>query len=191
MSRFKPLNLRPAGARPSGRFKLTRLDPAEIKVSLVTSTPTSSWGGARPLGLIARLGLAASLVLGWGSVATARARDFQGKEFVGITHFGTFVIEPGNTELETIFTSPILRFHLEGDECILSWNVELAPSAQAIFELRAIYPDRTTKYFTMGIWSGNTTPGSRRSVRGQSDAAGNVDTDILRLAQKASEFQIR
>jgi len=64
-------------------------------------------------------------------------------------------------------------------------------SACLKIEARAIYPDHATKWYIMGLWSGDPAQHPRESVRRQKDEDGNVDTDTLSLQQPAERFQLR
>lgn len=117
--------------------------------------------------------------------------DFQGKEFLGLTNFQAFAVAPAATNEETWFTSPALPFHIEGDQLILSWNIELAPTAYSIMEVRALYQQNVTPWFTLGIWAGEASRVPRGSLPGQAGPAGKVETDVLHLTKAASAFQVR
>ena len=58
-------------------------------------------------------------------------------------------------------------------------------------EVRALYPDRATKYYTMGLYSTDSTTHPRGSVAGQKDADGDVWTDTLILRFPCRRVQVR
>src|SRR5690606_1744133 len=58
-------------------------------------------------------------------------------------------------------------------------------------EARGIYPDHTTKFYTMGLWSEDPAKFPRESVRGQRDSGGKVSTDTLILSNLCEKAQVR
>jgi hypothetical protein len=87
------------------------------------------------------------------------------------------------------------------DELVVSWNADAPQGTYLKVEVRAVYPDGPTKFYTMGLWSGDSpssgvpsanqgVPG-RESVRGQRDDNGDVHTDTLALKRAAKQLQIR
>jgi hypothetical protein len=58
-------------------------------------------------------------------------------------------------------------------------------------EVRAIFPGRATKWYTMGMWAGDPARHPRESVRQQKDDDGDVETDTLILQPSAERFQLR
>jgi len=109
--------------------------------------------------------------------------------FVAITNFSNFSDSPGATPGEIILTSPQINTAIAWDELIASWNV---PSGVWLkIEARAIYPDHTTKYYTLGLWSDDPVRHPRHSVREQQDADGTVKTDTLVLQRHGAQAQLR
>jgi hypothetical protein len=139
--------------------------------------------------------LALMIVLMFFSVfsmkSLATALDSRGLQFIPFKSFTSFTKTVGANTNETVLTSPEIRTVIPWDELIVSWNVELAAEAALTVEARAIYPDRTTKWYTMGLWSVDPTKNPRKSVRRQKDDDGNVDTDTLALNQAAERVQVR
>src|SRR5580658_9415917 len=92
---------------------------------------------------------------------------------------------------------PNLNFPEKGEQCVLnfdavdpkitfdqviaSWNVQSAPTASLLVEVRAHGAGYDTKWYTMGRWSLDGRAAPRASLNGQKDADGNVDTDTLTL----------
>jgi hypothetical protein len=58
-------------------------------------------------------------------------------------------------------------------------------------EARGIYPDRATKFYTLGRWSDDLAEHPRESVAGQDDGDGAVLTDTLRLVRPGAKVQLR
>src|SRR2546423_8008540 len=117
--------------------------------------------------------------------------DVFGNQFIGFSRFADFTKSKGDQKDELVLTSPTIRTALTWTELIASWNVELPPAGALKMEVRAIYPDHTTKYFVMGLWSLDPAKHPRESVLEQKDADGNVHTDTLRLTQPTQDFQLR
>ncbi|HME80466.1 MAG TPA: peptidase C39 family protein [Candidatus Eremiobacteraceae bacterium] len=74
---------------------------------------------------------------------------------------------------------------------IASWNVQTPGGSSVAVELRARIGARWTRWYSMGMWSADLQGGKRRSVDGQKDADGRVDTDTLTLAARADAFDVR
>jgi hypothetical protein len=74
------------------------------------------------------------------------------------------------------------------DELVLSWNVKRAERTSIKFEARVIRSEKTTNWYTMGIWS---IDGGRSSIQGQKDDDAQVLTDTLRLVKPGGKVEIR
>lgn len=121
----------------------------------------------------------------------AATPDFRGVQFIPFRSFGTFTASVGSNRNETILTSPEITTRIAWNELIASWNADLKPGASLKVEVRALYPNRATKWFVLGLWSPDPMRRPRESVRQQQDADGNVDTDTLILSQPAERAQVR
>lgn len=106
----------------------------------------------------------------------SRAADLRGAEFIGFSKFE----HDGN-----VLTPPIVAPAVYWDELVISWN--LRGAGQATIEAQVIYPDHTTKFYNMGIWSA----GERRSVKNQNDDDAKVDTDTLIIKKPGGKVQAR
>ncbi|MDB6020714.1 MAG: hypothetical protein JWQ04_571 [Pedosphaera sp.] len=95
----------------------------------------------------------------------------------------------GATAGETVLTSPEFSVPIAWDELVASWNV--TPGVYLKVEARAVYPDRTTKYYTLDTWSDDPAKHPRESVGRQRDADGTVSTDTLILARHGGKVQLR
>lgn len=123
--------------------------------------------------------------------AAAKAPDARGIQFLAFKSFTKFTRTAGDNPGETVLTSPEITTRIEWDELIASWNTDMPASTWLKIEARAIYPERTTKWFIQGLWSGDPARHPRESVRRQRDADGNVDTDTLQLKQPTRKIQLR
>jgi hypothetical protein len=119
------------------------------------------------------------------------AADCRGSQFFGWTDFSSFTAAPGSQSNERVLTSPILAAGLAWKELVASWNVALPSHGGLRVEARALYDERATKFYTLGLWSSDPQKQPRESVSGQKDDNGDVLTDTLVLARPARQFQIR
>jgi hypothetical protein len=76
-------------------------------------------------------------------------------------------------------------------EAVPSWNLDRPERAQMSIEAKVVYPDRETKYYSFGTWSGSHLIGSRFSIEGQKDADGTVLTDTMRMVRPGGKIQFR
>ena len=136
---------------------------------------------------------AASGALVWLALAAAGEGelDRRGAQFIGFTDFGAFAESAGALPGEKVLTSPEIAARIHWNELVASWNVELADGAYLKVEARALYPQRATKYYTMGLYSGNPLRHPRQSVRHQADADADVATDTLILREPCGRVQVR
>jgi hypothetical protein len=74
-------------------------------------------------------------------------------------------------------------------EAIPSWQAEAPGGSTLEIYLRALVDGRWTRWWNMGVWSGD--PRRRFSVEGQEDTDGKVATDTLSLRQPAEALQWR
>lgn len=123
--------------------------------------------------------------------ATESLRVKRGSHIEMIADFSKFQAQ--KTEKGTwTFTSPEMESPLEWHETVLSWNLKSPmPEDYLQVEIKAIYPDRATKFYHMGEWSLTGQPFPRRSVNKQADDDGDVLTDTLSLKRPAKGWQVR
>ncbi|HWH70052.1 MAG TPA: C39 family peptidase [Candidatus Sulfotelmatobacter sp.] len=117
--------------------------------------------------------------------------DSRGHQFIGFSRFSSFETSAGARPRELVLTSPVLTSHLGWDELIASWNAETPADTYLKIEVRALYPERATKYYVMGLWSSDPARFPRESVLQQKDDDGDVSTDTLRLKHPCSRVQVR
>ena len=72
------------------------------------------------------------------------------------------------------------------DELVASWNATTPGGSWITIEMAASGSGRTTKWYTMGIWTSDVTPAHRTSVGGQADTDGTVAIDTFIRAKKAA-----
>jgi hypothetical protein len=123
--------------------------------------------------------------------ASVRGSDLRANQFIGFTNFSGFAKTQGTQAAETVLTSSEINAQLKWDELVVSWNAEMPTGAYLKVEARAIYDDKPTKYYTMGIWSADSARHPRESVPRQKDELGDVSTDTLILKQPCERLQVR
>ena len=111
--------------------------------------------------------------------------------FIGLDRFSKFEKSRGTETNETVLTSPQFSIPIAWNEFVASWNADAPSGSHLKIEARGIFPDHTTKYYTMGLWSKDNTGVERQSVRGQKDDDGNVSTDTLVLNKPGAKLQLR
>src|SRR6476660_44756 len=102
-----------------------------------------------------------------------RATDFRGAQFSAF-----------KKEDHTL-TSKLIEPAINWDEMVVSWN--LRGKGEATVEARLIYPDVTSTWYQLAIWSAS----ARRSVNGQDDANVKVDTDTLHAKKPGAKIEVR
>jgi hypothetical protein len=122
--------------------------------------------------------------------SNAEVLPARGIQFIPFNSLSAFKKSRG-TNGETIFTSREIHSRIPWNELIASWNADMPTNGYLRIEVRAIYEDRSTKWFTMGLWSGDPERHPRESVRRQKDDDGDVDTDTLALSKLAERVQVR
>lgn len=111
--------------------------------------------------------------------------------FIEITSVAGWQKSPGPGLRETTLTSPEFSAPLAWDELVMSWNATTPPGTGLKFEARAIYPERATAFYALGIWAEDTAERPRESVLNQKDQDGDVQTDTLVLKREANRLQLR
>lgn len=80
------------------------------------------------------------------------------------------------------------------DELVASWNAMTPANTWITIEMAATGSGRTTKWYTMGIWTSGLDAAHRTSVGGQGDADGFVAIDTFIRSKKAApldSYQLR
>ena len=146
-----------------------------------------------PLARLTRAWLLRVLLLGAVSLpaGTAWALDARGGQFIAFDSLSHFERSRGTRPREVVYTSPVLDAQLKFNELVASWNADMPDGTYLKVEVRALYLDGATKYYTMGLWTGNPARFPRESVAGQKDDDGDVKTDTLVLNRPANRVQVR
>ena len=124
-------------------------------------------------------------------VTAAQPAPPQQCRFIGLRSFAGFNVGLSSNANETVLLSPVFRAPLAWNELVVSWNAITPPGAWLKVEVMGIYPDHSTKYYTMGVWSSDTNGNSCYSVTNQADADGTVNTDTLVLNRAGADTQYR
>ena len=94
----------------------------------------------------------------------------------------------GQTQMGQVLTSPETAAPPFTD-LIPSWNATTTPAGSSLnLEVRVRQAGGWTRWYSFGTWM---SEGERRSVDGQRDAAGTLDTDTLSLNAPATAYQYR
>lgn len=109
----------------------------------------------------------------------SRGTDFRGAQFIGISDFSDFR-KDGDT-----LTSKRIEPAINWDQMVVSWN--LRGKGEATFEARLVHPDKTSRWYQLGIWSSS----ARRSVNEQNDSNAKVDTDTLIAKKPGAKVEAR
>jgi hypothetical protein len=123
--------------------------------------------------------------------AFSKTFNARGVQFIGFKSFSSFKKSAGERPGEIVLTSRQIRARMSWDELIASWNAEMPATTFLKIEARAIYAAHTTRWYVMGLWSGDSARHPRESVRRQSDADGDVKTDTLVLQKPTERIQVR
>jgi len=95
---------------------------------------------------------------------------------------------------EGTWTSAPQSVPFDFDELVASWNATTPGGSWITIEMAATGSGRTTKWYTMGIWTSDATPAHRTSVGGQGDADGFVAIDTFirdKQAAALNSYQIK
>jgi hypothetical protein len=151
------------------------------RICLLTSAATAHWHRNTTLCFL----LAGLLP------CSADALDHRGSQFIPIRFFSDFQNEPGSNQSERVLTSHKITSDISFNELVISWSAELRTNEHLKIEVRAVYPSRMTKYYTMGLWAVDPAIHPRESVLHQKDGDGDVKTDTLLLKDPCDTVQIR
>ena len=135
-----------------------------------------------------RWGLFCLAFIAWTRLLPAQT-PHHGRQFVGLDNFSEFTVARGELPGDLVFLSPEIVTDIRWNELIVSWNVNREGTLK--IEARTAYSGRSTRFYTLGIWSGSTTDHQRRSLKNQKDADAEVLTDVLSLNLSSDRIQLR
>lgn len=172
------------------RFEFENERPSVARAGLVLNPRVRFLRqGTRRLRPFVLLLVTAVLLTTLGATGAASVPGGNRCAFIGITNLSGFSKSEGTPANETVFTSRELTAPIDWDELVVSWNAP--PGVHLKVEARAIYPSHSTQYYTMGLWSDDTTHFPRESVRRQRDQDGSVKMDTLVLSNAVRKLQLR
>ncbi len=120
---------------------------------------------------------------------TAAAAEHRGSRFHGWTTFSEWQRSSNSTE--QVWLSPVVECPFGWDQLVVSWNAEAPAGTGLEFAVRALGPDRSTKWCSMGSWTQSAGVCRRQSTNGQKDSDGDVRTDTLALRHGWRRAQVR
>ena len=156
-----------------------------------SETCSCSWRNRRSCLQFAALLLLVLFCAGCQTVGHRSAFDARGNQFIGFDSFSTFAQAAGERAGEVVMTSPEIATRINWNELVASWNAEAPAGAYLKIEARAIYANRATKFYMLGLWSSDPALQPRESVLNQQDDNGNVATDTLVLREPCDRIQVR
>jgi hypothetical protein len=115
------------------------------------------------------------------------AGSHRGIQFIGFTNFQSFTTETNAGALT--LSSPEIRPEVNWNELVPSWNYR--GTNALTLEVKAVFPDRETKWYSFGDWSSNTNAFPRHSIKDQQDTNGTVLTDTLQMKQSGGTVRLR
>jgi hypothetical protein len=124
------------------------------------------------------------------AVNAAERKDFRGTRFIGFDRFDSF--QTTVTSNGTQLTSSVIFPQLRWNELIASWNLRGNPTNTLTIQARAGFRHRGSKWYNLGTWTLKpVSEQDRSSLRGQEDENGTVQTDILKLKERAFLLEVR
>ncbi len=139
--------------------------------------------------------------------ADATPRSFTRLALDGGTRDGTFNTDLRGTLLSTpsrgryadpfgrtlddergTWTSETVRTPFAFDELIASWRATTPAGTWIDIQMRASGASRTTKWYTLAVWSSGDDTIHRTTVKGQDDRDGRVNVDTFEKAEGAPEL---
>ncbi len=113
----------------------------------------------------------------------------RGRYFMGITDFSRWTEEKDEGAVRLL--SPEFAAPIAWNQLVISWNTDASAETGLMIEARALYSERTTRWYTLGLWTLDSRKGVRESVNGQKDAEAEVQTDTLVLKLPTERAQVR
>jgi peptidase C39-like protein len=86
------------------------------------------------------------------------------------------------------WTSTAVRPPFEFDQLVASWNATTPSGTWIEVQMRASGASRTTKWYTLAIWSSSDDTIHRTTMKRQDDADGRVNVDTFEKAIRAAEL---
>lgn len=134
------------------------------------------------------LGFAA---MAFASVALGSHTPQKALAFRTIEGLAGFEQHSGESPGSFAYLSPVIEPGMTWDELVVSWSIDAPKGAHARIEACGVYPDRTTRFYTLAYWSADDSAAPRHSVKGQEDDDGDVKTDTLVLKKPGAGVRLR
>ena len=99
---------------------------------------------------------------------------------------GTLTLTSGT---DGYWTSAPQDAQFDFDELVASWNATTPTDTWITVEMRATGSGRSTKWYTMAIWTSDAVPAHRTSVPAQGDADGFIAIDTFIRSKKAATLR--
>ena len=135
------------------------------------------------------LPLVTTIVLFVAQAGQALAQDAF-SHFIALTNFESFT-RTTNSDGSVVWLSPPQSTAAPWNELIVSWNAEAPTGTWLKVEASVGWPDHTSKFYVMGLWTRDNIPFPRASVSHQRDADGDVRQDTLAVSHLATTVQLR
>lgn len=110
--------------------------------------------------------------------------------FTGLSDFSCFA-RTNDDAGHMVLLSPTIPSPVPWNQLIVSWNAAAPKGTFLKIEAAGIRTTTRTRFYTLAQWSPDPQVFPRRSVPGQRDADGAVNTDTLALNKPASAAQVR
>jgi hypothetical protein len=109
--------------------------------------------------------------------------------FIGFADLSQWTQSVNEPILE--LSSPEISPPAAWNELVVSWNAGAPPGTFLEIKTAGIYPERTTKFYSLGRWSEDPSRFPRESVRDQKDEDGDVQTDTLVLKTPVQKARVK
>jgi len=115
-------------------------------------------------------------------ISFARPSLSGGSADANVSHTTALTLTSGT---DGYWTSTVQDAQFDFDELVASWNATTPSNSWITIEMQATGSARTTKWYTMGIWTSDAVPAHRTSVSGQGDGDGFVAIDTFIRSKKS------
>lgn len=124
-------------------------------------------------------------------VSMALAPRCLAQELVLLREFGRFQAATNSVSGVVTWESDPIRARQDWNSLIVSWNAETPGGGGLEFQASGIYGDRSTAFYSLGVWSDSTNGVGRHSFGNQRDHDGRVATDVLSLELPCRAVRLR
>ncbi len=107
------------------------------------------------------------------------------------TDFGSFERATNQQNQTILLTSPIHRSNRPWSQALVSWNAETPGASGCEFQIQAGSTDPSGSFYSFGRWAERTNAFTRSSAGRQTDADGEVQTDLFKRFHPANSLRLR